>query len=35
MPQNQVQHPHHDDLIWGWDDKDMNIEDKNDALILN
>lgn len=22
-------------MIWGWDDKDMNVEDKCDAKILN
>jgi len=27
---------HHDDdsMVWGWDDKDMNNEDKEDALII-
>lgn len=27
---------HHDDdsMVWGWDDKDMNDEDKEDALII-
>lgn len=27
---------HHDDdnMVWGWDDKDMNDEDKYDTLIV-
>lgn len=26
---------HDEKLIWGWDDKDMDIDDKKSALILN
>lgn len=28
-------HEQTDKLIWGWDDEDMDIEDKKNALILN
>lgn len=25
----------HEDLVWGWDDKDMSDRDKCEALIIN
>lgn len=26
---------HYDELVWGWDDIDMDVEDKKNTLILN
>lgn len=28
-------HHNHGNNIWGWDDSDLSVEDKNDALIIN
>lgn len=29
-----VEHHADDSMVWGWDDQDMNDEDKQDALII-
>lgn len=29
-----LEHHADDSMVWGWDDKDMNDEDKEDALII-
>lgn len=28
-------HYHDENMIWGWDDQDMTMQDKQDALIIN
>lgn len=28
-------HYHDEQMIWGWDDQDMTVQDKQDALIIN
>lgn len=28
-------HYHDEQMIWGWDDEDMTLQDKQDALIIN
>lgn len=28
-------HYHDEHMIWGWDDMDMTMQDKQDALIIN
>lgn len=34
-PSQDLSHHEHDNLIWGWNDKDLDEKDKEQALILN